>query len=76
MSPRHRWNATESMSGGFTVQRCGHCGTERVRAALTKSLYLYRRGHALVPGEKKLGEHWRDFEAGFVPRCVVKAVAS
>ena len=34
----------------------------RVRDSLTKSLYLYRRGHALVPGEKKLGEHWRAFE--------------
>lgn len=67
---RHRWEETLSMSEGQPVQRCMNCRTERIPDAATKSLYLYRRGAAMPPSGKPLGEEWSAFKAGVVPKCL------
>ncbi len=70
MTQRHQWGKTESQAHGEPVERCLRCKTERVRDTSTKSLFLFRRGHAKTPNGKLLGEEWSGFKAGVMPVCV------
>jgi hypothetical protein len=67
---KHRWEDTLSLWQGQAVERCMHCRTERTRDDSTRRLYLYRRGSAVRPNRKPLGEEWEAFKSGVVPRCV------
>ncbi|AAK94362.1 hypothetical protein Mx8p27 [Myxococcus phage Mx8] len=70
MTPRHKWGTTESQALGEQVERCSRCQTERVRDTSTKSLFLFRRGHAKPPNGRPLDEHWSAFKASVTPVCV------
>lgn len=66
---RHKWTGTESQWNGQEVQRCAHCGTERTRDHLTRTIYLYRRGRAIPPNKKPMPEGWQGYVAGVTPKC-------
>ncbi|HZI08137.1 MAG TPA: hypothetical protein VEZ71_29225 [Archangium sp.] len=70
MNARHRWEETLSQANGNPVERCMHCRTERTPDPGTRSLFLYRRGSAIPPSKKPLGEAWSAFKAGAVPKCI------
>lgn len=69
---RHVWTATTSLFLFRAIQRCGHCGTERVRDEGTKTLYGYRGGNARTPGTMRPlpTDRWAYFHAGVIPVCV------
>lgn len=69
VNPRHKWSPAESQWDGQAVERCAHCSTERTRDTATRSLYLYRRGRAISPRRKPLGDDWAAFIAGVIPKC-------
>jgi hypothetical protein len=70
---RHSWKNTGSQRGFDTIERCAHCGSERVSAPGTETLYEYRGGKAQDPrtlGSLPQDGSWRAFPAGIIPQCM------
>jgi hypothetical protein len=64
---RHSWESTESQRGFDAIERCAHCGTERVGDTGSKTLYVYRGGQATM-GPKTVPDRWTGYIG--VPQCV------
>lgn len=75
---RHHWKQTGitpeqgnlgSADPTSPIERCIHCGTERVRDRGTKTLYVYRGGKAKIGGGMSVPEgRWTGYTV--TPTCV------